>query len=137
VCVEKNQRFLLNFGALSPKHIHQSMRSEYSLRRNMEHFQKFLILQIWGKPDVLKTFQKQFWKPVLKPKTPRILRVRKIPCGLFPKPLKQGIFSVIGIFIEDYLRNLTCYKIQIQIRTQRTKIMPESLSFFNKQKFGE
>jgi hypothetical protein len=30
------------------------------------------------------------------------------PCGLFPKPLKEGIFSVSGIFIGDYLRNLTC-----------------------------
>jgi hypothetical protein len=26
------------------------------------------------------------------------------------KPLKQGIFRVSGIFIEDYLRNLTCWE---------------------------
>jgi hypothetical protein len=26
------------------------------------------------------------------------------------KPLKEGILSVSGIFIEDYLRNLTCWE---------------------------
>jgi hypothetical protein len=33
---------------------------------------------------------------------------QKIPRCLFPKPINQGIFSVFGRFIEDYLRNLTC-----------------------------
>jgi hypothetical protein len=31
-----------------------------------------------------------------------------IPCGFSPRPLKEGIFRVPEIFIEDYLRNLTC-----------------------------
>jgi hypothetical protein len=30
--------------------------------------------------------------------------------SLFPKLLKEGIKSVSGIFIEDYLRNLTCWE---------------------------
>jgi hypothetical protein len=30
--------------------------------------------------------------------------------GLFLKPLNRGIFSVIERFIEDYLRNLTCWQ---------------------------
>jgi hypothetical protein len=79
------------------------------LEKRLGCFQTFLILQIWDKPDVLETFQKQFWKLDSKAKKPRLLCFRKIPCGLFPKPLKEGIFSVSEIFIEDYLSNLTCW----------------------------
>jgi hypothetical protein len=50
--------------------------SEHGIRafhkKGLGSFQKFLNLQIWDKPDVLKTFQKQFWKLDLKPKKPRI-----------------------------------------------------------------
>jgi hypothetical protein len=34
----------------------------------------------------------------------------KIPCCPFLKLLKKGIFSVFERFIEDYLRNLTCWE---------------------------
>jgi hypothetical protein len=33
---------------------------------------------------------------------------RKISCCFVTKPLNKGIFSVFGIFIEDYLGNLSC-----------------------------
>jgi hypothetical protein len=76
----------------------QEVFSEHSIRvfheKVLGSFQPFLILQIWDKPDVLKPFQKQFWKLDLKPKKP-LLWFRKIPCGLFPKPLKEGIFSLL------------------------------------------
>jgi hypothetical protein len=92
----------------------QEVFSEHGIRVFLEKrlicFQTFLILKIWDKPEVLKRFQKQFWKLVQKPKKPRIFWFRKIPCGLFPKPFKEGIFNVFGIFIEDYLKNLTCWK---------------------------
>jgi hypothetical protein len=92
----------------------QEVISEHGIRvfqeKGLGSFQTFLILQVWDKPNVLKTFQKQFWKLDLKPKNPRILWFRKIPCGLFPKPLKEGIFSVSGKFIEDYLISLTCWE---------------------------
>jgi hypothetical protein len=39
-----------------------------------------------------------------------IFAFRKIPCGLFPKLLEKGTFSVFGRFIEDYLRNLTYWE---------------------------
>jgi hypothetical protein len=58
------------------------------LEKGLVSFQIFLILQIWDKPDVLKTFQIQFWKQDIKPKKPRILLFRKIPCGLFSRPLR-------------------------------------------------
>jgi hypothetical protein len=35
---------------------------------------------------------------------------QKIPCCLFPEPINQGIFSLFGRFIEEYLSNLTCWK---------------------------
>jgi hypothetical protein len=44
-----------------------------------------------------KNIKKQFWK--LDSKTKKLTT---------PKPLKEGIFSVSGIFIKNYLRNLTC-----------------------------
>jgi hypothetical protein len=92
----------------------QEIFSEHEIRVFLEKghgsFQTFLILQFWNKPDVLKTFQKPFWKLDLKPKKPRILGFRKIPCDHFPKPLKEGIFSVSGIFIEHYLMNLTFWE---------------------------
>jgi hypothetical protein len=82
--------------------------SEHGIREFLENglgnFQTFL--QIWDKPDVPKTFQKQFWNLDSKPKKPRVLWFRKIPWVLFPQPLNKGIFSVSGIFIEDYLTNL-------------------------------
>jgi hypothetical protein len=60
---------------------------------------------------------------------------RKIRSGLFPKPLDKGIFSVFGIFIDDYLRNLTFWeKLKKQIQTQRTKIKQESFDFISKDK---
>jgi hypothetical protein len=50
---------------------------EHSIRVILENdigsFQTFLILQIWGKLEVLKRFQKQFWKLDSKPKTSHIL----------------------------------------------------------------
>jgi hypothetical protein len=60
--------------------------SQYS-----RHF--FFIFET--KTEVLKRFQKQLCK---------------ITCGPFPMPLKKGIFSVFGRFIDDYLRNLTCWE---------------------------
>jgi hypothetical protein len=104
--------------------------------KGLGSFQTFLIIQIWDKPDVLKTFQKQFWRPNIKPKKLRILWFRKIPCGLFPKPLKKYIFSGSGIFIEDYLRNLTCWE-KSKNRFGRTNIKQESFIFFSAQKFVE
>jgi hypothetical protein len=38
------------------------------LENGLGSFQTFLILQIWDKPEVLKRFQKQFWKLESKPK---------------------------------------------------------------------
>jgi hypothetical protein len=81
--------------------------AEHGIRVFIEN--GLLILQIWDKADVLKTFQKQFLKLDSKLKKP--LWFRKMPCGLFPKPLKERIFSVSGLLIKDYLRNLTCWKI--------------------------
>jgi hypothetical protein len=43
------------------------------LENDIGSFQTFLILQIWDEPEVLKRFQKHFWKQVSKPKKPRIL----------------------------------------------------------------
>jgi hypothetical protein len=47
------------------------LRNIVIFENGIESCQAFLILQIWDKPDVLKTFQKQFWK--LDSKRPRIL----------------------------------------------------------------
>jgi hypothetical protein len=108
------------------------------LEKGLWSFQILLILQIWDKSDVPKTFQKQFWKLDSKPKKPRFHVstkpwFRKIPCGLFSKPLKEGIFSVSGIFIENYLRNLTCWeKSKNRFGLSEPKL---SKNFFNTQTF--
>jgi hypothetical protein len=44
----------------------------FKLRALDQSFQIFLILQISDKPEVIKRFQKQFWKLDSKPKKPRI-----------------------------------------------------------------
>jgi hypothetical protein len=36
--------------------------------------------------------------------------ILEILCDHIPKPLNKGIWSVFGRFIEDYLRNLTCWE---------------------------
>jgi hypothetical protein len=48
------------------------LRIRVILENGIGSFQTFLILQIWDKPEVLKRFQKQFWKLDLNPKKPRI-----------------------------------------------------------------
>jgi hypothetical protein len=58
----------------------------------------------------LKYFKNSFKNQTQKQRNHVYLGFGKIPCGLFPKPLNKGIFSVFGRFIEDYLRNLTCWK---------------------------
>jgi hypothetical protein len=92
----------------------QKYFSEHEIRvfieNELESFHTFFILQIWDKPEVIKIFQKQFWKQDSKSKKPCVLWFRKILCSFFSKLLKVAIFSVSGIFIEDYLRNLTCWK---------------------------
>jgi hypothetical protein len=51
---------------------------------------------------VLKRFQKQFGKLESKLNKPRIF--------WFSKPSNKDILNVFGKFIEDYLRNLTCWE---------------------------
>jgi hypothetical protein len=58
----------------------------------------------------------------------------KIPCGLFHKPLKEGIFSVSGILIEDFLRNLKCWeKIKNRFGLNAPKLSKNRRFFFNTQ----
>jgi hypothetical protein len=115
----------------NPKKFFQSMGSEYLLRTDLEALRHF-FLQIWDKPEVIKRFQKQFLKLNTKKNKLRVLWFRKIPCDLFLKSLKKGVFSASAIFVEDYLRNLTYWeKSKKQIRAQRTKIKQESLISFS------
>jgi hypothetical protein len=59
---------------------------------------------------------------------------RKIPCGVFAKPLNKGIFSDFGRFIEDYLRNLTCWeKLKNRFGLSATKLS-KNRRFFSKDK---
>jgi hypothetical protein len=101
-------------------------------------FQTFLILQIGDKPDVLKTFQKQFWKLNTKPKKPRVLWFRKIPYGLLSKSLKEGIFRVFGSertknrWVFSTHKNLSSSVIKANpINQQKKKEIKENVAQFN------
>jgi hypothetical protein len=75
-------------------------QEDFSKHEIRVFLQTFLILQIWDKPELLllKKFQKHFWKLDSISNKPRIFGFRKIPCGLIPKLLNNGFFSVFGIF---------------------------------------
>jgi hypothetical protein len=77
---------------------------EFGIRVILENgigsFQTFLILQIWDKPQMLKRFQKQFWKLDSKPRETTHTLVFVNYIGLFPKPFNKSIFSVFGRCIE-------------------------------------
>jgi hypothetical protein len=91
---------------LNDKKSFQSLRSEYSLK-------------IWKFSDIFyftdlmrQTKDKKIPRTILKIrlKTKVYFCFRKIPCGLIPKPLNVRFFTVFGRFIENYLRNLTCWE---------------------------
>jgi hypothetical protein len=66
----------------------------------------------------------------------RLLWFRKIPCGLFPKPLKENIFNVSGIFNEDYLRSLTFWeKSKNRFGLSTLKLSKNRWFFFSAHKF--
>jgi hypothetical protein len=88
----------------------KAMKMSKLLRHALGSFQACLNFQIWDKPDVLERFQNQFWKLESKLKKPRVLWLSKVPCCLFLKPLKEGIFIAFGRFIKDYLRAVTCWE---------------------------
>jgi hypothetical protein len=78
----------------------QEVFSDHGIRieKGLEASRHFLFYRFYrSDKNIPKTFLKTRHKIFL-----------KLPCCLFSKPLEEGIFSVSGIFIEDYLRSLTC-----------------------------
>jgi hypothetical protein len=80
---------------LNPKKIIQGLGTEVLLKRTW----KFLFIFYYT--DVRQTRDAKRFKK---------FGFRKIPYGLLPKPLNKDIFSVFGIFTDDYLRNLTFWE---------------------------
>jgi hypothetical protein len=92
---------------LNSKKSFQSMGSEYSLKRDWKFPEMSYFIDL-RQTRCANNIPIQFWNLISKPKKPGLLWFCKIHCCRFPKPLKEGIFSVSGIFIKDYLRNQMC-----------------------------
>jgi hypothetical protein len=121
---------------ISKKVFLNSMKSFKSLsavflENGLGSFQTFLILKISDELEVLKRFKKQFWK---QDSNNVYFDFRKISCGLFPRPLNKGIFSVFGRFIENYLRNLTCWEKSTHRFGRSASKLSKNRRFFQKTK---
>jgi hypothetical protein len=100
-------------------------QAERSIENGLGRFHSFLILHIWDKPDKLKWFQIQFCKLEWKPKKPRVLGFREIPCEMWSlsQATQRGHFQCFWKIYRGLSHELDVLgKIWKQIRTQRTKL---------------
>jgi hypothetical protein len=86
------------------------MGSEYFLRSDLEISREFLFYRFEKDQKCLKDSKNSFENNTQNIRYHVCFDVVKYLVVFFPKPLKVGIFSVSGKFIEDYSRNLTCWE---------------------------
>jgi hypothetical protein len=81
------------------------------LENGLESFQLFFLFYRFETNQRCKKDSKnRFEKNTQNQRNHIYFGFRKIRCGLIPKPLNKGMSSVFERFIEEYLRNLTCWE---------------------------
>jgi hypothetical protein len=86
------------------------MGSKYFLRTDLEVSRDFLFNRFETDQRCLEDSKNSFENKTQNQTNHVYFGFHKIAYGLFSKPLISGIFSVIGKFIEDYLKILTCWE---------------------------